>query len=292
MMRRLPALQRFGDPSRWVIAAASLAGLAGFLYPFLLPVIEQGDDNAARASEAPLLLAVVTSLCLLAIAFELDGARGARRGSASKAVALLGILVATDAALRLAPTFLGASPIFVLIVFAGAVYGSAFGFQMGVLTLLVSAFLTGGVGPWLPYQMLGAGWVGLTAGWLPRPESDRRRLAMLAAFGALWGLLYGALLNLWFWPFSAPGGGADSSLYWSPGLSVGEAVHRYAAFYLVTSLAHDLFRSAGNVVLTLVLGGPLLAVLERFQDRFSWRPWETFESDAVITRSSDSAIQP
>ena len=36
-------------------------------------------------------------------------------------------------------------------------------FLLGVLTLLVSAILTGGVGPWLPYQMFTAGWVGLSA---------------------------------------------------------------------------------------------------------------------------------
>ena len=78
---------------------------------------------------------------------------------------------------------------------------------MGALTLCVSALITGGLGPWLPYQMLGAGWVGLTAGWLPHGGvvGGRRQLLMLAAFGALWGFLYGGILNLTEWPFAAPG---------------------------------------------------------------------------------------
>ena len=136
----------------------------------------------------------------------------------SKLVALLGMLVAVDATLRLVPTLLGASPIFLLIVLVGFSYGADFGFLMGALTLGVSALITGGLGPWLPYQMLGAGWVGLTAGWLPHigGVGGRRQLCLLAVFGALWGFLYGGILNLTEWPFAAPGLTQRAGLYWSP----------------------------------------------------------------------------
>jgi len=274
-----------GWGSGTVVAVASLVGLGAFLYPFLLPVIDRafapGDEGAAHAADAPLVLAAVTALCLLAIVAELGDPRGWRAPSASKTVALLGVLVATDATLRLIPTVLGASPIFLLIILVGAVYGPSFGFLMGSLTLLVSAVLTGGFGPWLPYQMLGAGWVGLTAGWLPRPRHPRVRLLLLAAFGALWGLLYGAILNLWSWPFAAPGLDVDAGLYWHPGLDLGETIDRYARYYLVTSLPYDLFRAAGNAALVLALGGPLLRVLERFRARFAWEPWVVAEPTGV-----------
>ena len=266
----------------WIVIAASVIGVAGFSYPFLLPVVSQGNADAAHASEAPLLIAVVTALSLLAIVVEL-GSSG--RGPSSKTVALLGVLVSIDAALRLAPSFLGASPIFLLIVLAGSVYGPSFGFQMGALTLLVSAFLTGGLGPWLPYQMLGAGWVGMSAGWLPKPAAIRIRVVLLAGFGAVWGFVFGALLNLWFWPFSAPGAGSDAGLYWNPGLGAMEAIDRYLRFYAVTSFGYDAARAVGNVVLTLVLGAPLLLVLERFQSRFDWRPWTFTESDELLSSS-------
>jgi energy-coupling factor transport system substrate-specific component len=262
--------------TRLVVLVASLVGLVGFVYPFLLPFGERvGGDAAAHADDAPLLFAAVTGLCLLAILTAIgDDHAGVAR---SKTIALLGALVALDATLRLVPSVLGASPIYLLIILVGAVFGSTFGFQMGALTLLLSAFITGGVGPWLPYQMLAAGWVGLTAGWLPRSGSPRARLATLALFGALWGFLFGALMNLWFWPFAAPGAGAATDLYWAPGLSLPETVARYTRFYLTTSLAFDLFRALGNAALVLALGGPALRVLERYRARFSWRPWEEIE---------------
>lgn len=166
-----------------------------------------------------------------------------------------------------------------LIMLVGAVFGPLMGFQMGALTLLLSGFITGGIGPWLPFQMLACGWIGMTAGWLPALRSERSRVVMLAIFGAVWGLLFGALMNIWFWPFTAPGAGADSSLYWSPDLSMAETVARYARFYVVTSLPFDAFRAIGNIVLVLILGRPILRLLERYRARFSWEPWEPLDEE-------------
>jgi energy-coupling factor transport system substrate-specific component len=259
-----------------VVALASLIGLLGFAYPFILPGLVRHQEDVAQqqahSGTAPLLFALLTGACLAAIILSISRDQW-RRGEAARSVALLGALVSLDAALRLVPSFLGATSIFLLIILCGVVFGPSFGFQMGALTLLVSALLTGGVGPWLPFQMIGAGWVGMTAGWLPGIESRQKRIAMIAAFAGLWGFLFGALLNLWFWPFTAVGAGG-SSVAWVPGLSFTETLHRYGSFYVSTSLAFDAFRAAGNVVLVLVLGGPILALLERFRSRFGWEPFE------------------
>ncbi len=269
---------RVPGASNILLMVASLIGMAGFLYPFILPVVDQGVDEArTQASTAPILFAAITGICLVAMMVTISDEHGGI--ARSRTVPLLGVLVALDATLRLVPGVLGASPIFLLIMLVGAVFGSSMGFQMGALTLLFSAFLTGGLGPWLPSQMLVSGWIGLTAGWLPRSVSPRRRIATLAIFGALWGLLFGALMNLWFWPFSAPGAGAASSLYWVPGAGAMDALERYAHFYLVTSLGFDLFRAAGNVVLVLLLGGPILRLLERYRQRLSWQPWTEVQTD-------------
>jgi energy-coupling factor transport system substrate-specific component len=262
----------------FMIAVACLAGVAAFLYPFLLPAVEPVPEHRARAGDAPILFALVTLLCLSALLLAMrPGGAGRATQHAAKTAALLGVLVAVDAALRLVPSVLGASPIFPLIVLTGAVFGAAIGFQMGALTLLVSALLTGGVGPWLPFQMLVAGWIGLSAGWLPRPSNGRVRLGLLAAFGAFWGLAYGAIMNLWTWPFMAPGLEQDAGLYWSPALSLAETIEHYAGYYVVTSLWYDAFRAAGNALLILFLGGPVLRALERYRDRLTWRPWTAAE---------------
>lgn len=275
-MGRISALGR----SDAVLLAASLIGLVGFFSPLLLPLGQHtGADTDAHANDAPILFALVTvcSLIVMMVVISDDHGGVAR----SKTIALLGVLVAVDATLRVVPSLLGASPVFFLIILVGSVFGSAIGFQMGTLTILLSAFLTGGIGPWLPFQMIGAGWIGLSAGWLPRTDPIRVRIAMLAVFGSIWGLLFGFLMNLWFWPFATSGSGQDAGLYWNASLSAGETIHRYLKFYAVTSFGFDLFRSVGNVVLILLFGGPVLRLLERYRSRFAWQPWTTEPATAI-----------
>jgi len=261
------------------VLAASLAGVAAFAYPFLLPALEPVAEERARASDAPLFFIVITVLSLTAILSTFQqGNREGQLQQAAKSTALLGVLVAVDAMLRLVPTFLGASPIFPLIMLTGIVFGSAMGFQMGALTLLVSAFLTGGIGPWLPFQMMTAGWVGLTAGWLSRLPNPTTRFRVLIAMGAFWGFAYGAIMNLWTWPFAAPGLSEDAGLYWNPSLSTGETFAHYAQYYLVTSAGYDAFRAIANVAILLVIGPAVLATLERYRSRFVWEPWTAVDS--------------
>jgi energy-coupling factor transport system substrate-specific component len=271
-MRRHQADTARTGGSRWLILLASLVGLGVYLYPFALPAIQQTNSGSARTGEAPILLCLLVLLCIAAILRELDPMRIGE--GASRMIALLAALVAIGAVSRLIPSFLGASPIFLLVILGGYTFGPAFGFQLGALTLAVSAFITGGIGPWLPYQMLGVGWVGMGAGLLPYPDQRRSQIAWLAGYGAISGLLFGALLNLWFWPFAAPGGEVSAGLSWSPDLTLMETVHRYFTFYMVTSFWFDLFRSIGNVVLIIALARPVLGTLERYRDHFHWERWE------------------
>jgi len=256
------------------LVLASVGGLAAFLYPFLLPVFglkpEEGNELAV-----PLLFASLAFVSVIVLSSEF--AQAARAGTdAARSIALLAVLVAIDAALRFLPSLIGASPIFLLIILSGYVFGARFGFAMGALTLLLSAILTGGIGPWLPYQMLCAGWIGQSAGWLPKLSGWRRRL-LLAGFGAAWGFLFGALMNLWFWPFAAPGVTESGGLYWIPGMSLAETVRAYARFYVATSLLFDGTRALGNALLVLLLSDPLVTILERWRLRLSWQPWEELD---------------
>ena len=86
---------------------------------------------------------------------------------------------------------------------------------------------------------------------------------MVAAFGWCWGFLYGAILNLWFWPFTRDGG----QLSWIPGSSVGSTLHHYWSFYVATSYPWDAASALANTILILLTGGALLATLRRVAHR-------------------------
>lgn len=248
-----------------IVALASLLGLASFLYPFFAPPTGDGaatPSAMAHAQDAPLIFVVLVILCLGAVLSSLSS--GVMN---SKLIAVLGILTAANAVLRGIPGPGGLSLVFLLPILCGYAYGPTFGFLLGVFSLGVSAFLGFGVGPWLPYQMFSAGWVGLLSGWLPRFEARPRLEALfLASWGLVLGLLFGVLMNVWFWPFIATTG--QSEMYWIPGLALGETLKRYGLFYLVTSLWWDLTRAAGNFLLLLLLAAPVLRLLRRFERRF------------------------
>jgi energy-coupling factor transport system substrate-specific component len=244
-----------------VLSLASLLGLGAFLYPFFLPTVD-ASGMMAHAADAPLLFVLLVLLCLTVVFADLSG-----RQLTSKFIAVLGVLVAVNAVLRAVPGPAGFSAVFVLPILTGYAYGPVFGFLLGALSLLVSALIGGGVGPWLPYQMFATGWMGMLSGFLP----DMKRLgkgepAILAIWGGVLGLIFGALMNIWFWPFLAGGGPADNT--WQPGMPLWETVRRYAVFYLATSLAWDVGRAGGNALLILLFGAPILRVLRRFQCRF------------------------
>jgi energy-coupling factor transport system substrate-specific component len=301
---------------RWrttiVLTITSLIGVAAFLSPFWLARTQTtGADRTAHGGDAPLLFAVIGVFCLVVLLIETGG--GADPDA--KRVALLGVLVAANAALRLIPGIFGASPIFFLPICVGFVWGPSFGFLLGAASIAVSGLLTGGIGPWLPFQMMTLGWVGLTAGLLPgrrvppspnpslvrgrgelSPPSATQSLIALAIFAALWGFLFGAIMNLWFWPFAAPASPAESGLYWAPGLGVGETMRRYLVFYGATSAVYDAFRAAGNVAMFALFGRPVLLLLLRFRDRFTWQPVTTVPTpearDSLRTDSPSAPVRP
>jgi energy-coupling factor transport system substrate-specific component len=246
-----------------ILGLASLIGLAAFVYPFFLSALPQSMSRAnAHVEDAPLMTILLVTLCLGAVLATLNSGQ-----MNTKIVAVLGMLTGVNAVLRAVPGPAGFAAVFALPVLCGYVYGATFGFLLGALSLLVSALIGGGVGPWLPYQMLAVGWVGLSSAWLPRLSAHPRlEVLALGAWGLLWGFAFGALMNIWFWPYVFQP--QQAGLYWRPGLSLLEALRSYGLFYVVTSLWWDVGRAAGNALLLWAFGGPLLKLLRRFQRRF------------------------
>jgi energy-coupling factor transport system substrate-specific component len=294
-------VRRFIGAAIYLLSGA--IGVLAFIYPFFMPTATTTQQGMAHSQDAPLVTAALVGLSVVALLVELQG-----RSLSAKTVAMLGVLVAVTSALRfleiVVPMPGGFSPIFAPIIITGYVFGGRFGFLMGAFTLLASALVTGGVGPWLPYQMFTAGWTGLTAGWLPHPtfhssgftfhgprnrESKtqsgiRLNILILCIFGFIWGLLYGAIINVYFWPFA----GGPAAQTWAPGIGLGEMLARYGAFYAVTSLGWDLARGVGNVALILVLGAPMIKTLERFRRRFSFDVAHAGDGTGAITSEAET----
>lgn len=241
-----------------LLGLASLVGLVAFTWPLL--VHPSGSENLAHSTDAPLVLLLLVPLLLAVVMAEL-----AQGQLDAKAVAVLGVLAACGSLLRLpGGGTAGFEPVFFLLLPAGRVLGRGFGFVLGAVTLFSSALLTAGVGPWLPFQMLAAGWVGFFAGCLPARLRGRAELVALGVYGAVAGLVYGLVMNLWFWPF---GGGYGTGLSYVAGDPVWENLRRFWAFHLATSMAWDIPRAASNLVLVLLVGRPVLGALRRASRR-------------------------
>ena len=233
-----------------MLVLASGIGLVAFLWPFVVAPRRFGSSETA-----PLMFGVLLVLVLAVVLAEVaDG------GIDAKALAMLGVLSAVTAALRpLDAGTAGVELVFFVLVLAGRVYGPGFGFVLGCTSLFASALITGGVGPWLPYQMFGCAWVGLLAGLLPRVRG-RVEVLMLAVYGALSGYLFGILLDLSFWPFSLD---PHSSIAYLPGAPFATQWHRFLVFDATTSLGWDTGRAITNFVCICLAGPAVLAILRR-----------------------------
>ena len=175
---------------RLVLGIVSLVGAGLFLWPFL---------GSGAAGDAPALtVALATALGFAAIEV------GTRRLDA-RGLALLAALCALAAGLRLVllTGIGGFSPFFLLVLCAGYALGPSFGFLTGALALVVSAIVTGGIGPWLPYQLFAAGWVGgsgrLVTGVLHRTSGSPRHQSCSL-------LCTGSWLRFAFWRGDGPVG--------------------------------------------------------------------------------------
>lgn len=234
------------------LVAANLIGLVAFFWPFFLPAAV-GDAEAARVDEVWIFAGL--ALCLGTLLLVELG----RGGMGPKAVALVGVLGAAMVALRLPGYVGGFSFMFIVVLLAGNAFGSAFGFVLGAIGLFASGLFVGGIGPWLPFQMVATGWIGMGAGLLPRSGPWPVRIGLLAAYGVLVGFAFGALMNLWFWPFAT----GSSALGWAPEMGGLTNLRRYLTFYAATSVVWDVLRAAGNALLVVVLGRPVLGALDR-----------------------------
>ena len=283
----VPGVVRVGPRSAVVLVLASIAGLMMFVWPLLTEV---GPSPSQHGTDAPFIFVVILPVLVMVVLAELS-----EGGLDSKALAVLGVLSAVNAAIR--PTLgagtAGIESVFFLLVLAGRVFGPGFGFLLGCTSLFASALLTAGVGPWLPFQMMCSAWIGLGAGLLPKRVRGKSEILMLVVYGVLVAYLFGFLMNLWFWPFitDAEVPYHDGSISYVAGAPVLDNLHRFAVFTLLTSTGGwDTGRAITNTVAIVLLGPAVLATLRRTAHRASFGAKGTFSRRTTRVRE-DSSIR-
>lgn len=240
----------FSRRNALVLSIASLISAAGFLWPFFYT-----GESLPRTQ---IFFWVAITIAFLLAIFEISGS-----GLDSKSIALLGVLSALIAALRpLGAGAIGIEPMWFLLILSARVFGPSFGFLLGLISVFVSALLTGGLGPWLGYQIFAAAWIGMLAGLLPGAKSLRGRgeIALLALYGVVASELFGILMDLQFWPWAL---GSQTQLSFVSGAPISENLSNFFTFHFLTAMAWDIPRAVFTAGLILFAGRAVLTALRR-----------------------------
>ena len=242
--------------SRLTLAATAVASILVFIWPLLISA--EGSSQATLAQGVFIAL-MPALLALIVIEFSSGQIE-------AKQLAVLGVLIALNAVVRiLGAGTAGIETAFFIIILGGFVFGAGFGFILGAGSLLVSALLVGGIGPWLPFQMMAAGLIGIGAGLLPKFNRAWMLRLTLIAYAVLAAFVYGGLMTMWSWPFLA---GNAGPLAYSAGAPLLENLTRFLQYEIVTGgLLWDLGRAITTSVLLLLTAPALLATLNRVATR-------------------------
>jgi energy-coupling factor transport system substrate-specific component len=255
---------KFSPLGTAVLTLASLISAAGFLWPFFY--------NGQSLPRTQLFF-----WAAIAVAFFLVIVRISNSALDAKSVALLGVLSALIAAVRpLGAGAVGIEPMWFILILSARVFGPSFGFILGLTSMFVSALLTGGLGPWLGYQVFAAAWIGMAAGMLPGKQlRGRLELLSLIIFGIIASEFFGILMDLQFWPWAF---GANTQLSYVVNGSIVENLSRFITFHFATAMAWDIPRALFTTILLALSGRAVLSALRRTKTRAAFlQPIEFIE---------------
>ena len=263
----------FTATSAATLLLVSAVSLLGFLWPFFV----------TSNSSAPQWI----FLACAPIALLLFFAKVSNGDLDPKSVALLALLSALIAAVRpLGTGAVGIEPMWFILILSARVFGPAFGFLLGALSMVLSAFITGGIGPWLAYQSFAAAWIGLGVALIPRKLRGRSEIFALIVYGILAAQFFGIAMDLQFWPWYL---GVDSQLSYIPGGALTDNIDRFFTYHFLSALAWDIPRAIFTSVLLAIAGKSVLGALRRAHTRARFMtPIEFRDAQAI----SEREIQP
>lgn len=198
-----------------------------------------------------------------------------RKESKAGELIVIAVLVAISALGRFLFAWLPSfKPVAAIVIVVGIYLGKEPGFVVGSLSAVVSNFYFG-QGPWTPFQMFAWGFIGFMAGVLSGLLKKNR--IVLAVFGALAGLLYSLLMDVWtvVW--------ADETFNLS----------RYAAA-VATSFVVMIEYAVSNVLFLILLARPIGDALLRIKKKYGLFVTESAEKkdNEVAVPTETEACDP
>lgn len=149
----------------------------------------------------------------------------------TESIVLLAILIATASIGRLILISIPSVNLqSFIVIMVGIVFGKKEGFIVGSLSALVTTMILG-IGPWVVFQMIGWGLMGLTAGLIAEKLDN---IVFRVAFGLAWGLLYGWIADL-------------SGIFYLGSINLGSVLGLF-----ISSFPFDMLHGVSNAVLLAV----------------------------------------
>ncbi|AGK52639.1 ECF transporter S component [Bacillus sp. 1NLA3E] len=193
------------------------------------------------------------SVGMILSAFLLLFSRFESRKVDARELVLLAVLASIAAVGRIPfASIPSVQPTTFVIMMSGLVFGAESGFMIGAVAALASNMILG-QGPWTPWQMVAWGLVGWSAGLLGKTKFLNSTWGRIL-FGAVWGFLFGWIMNIW---------GLLSLSQYGNELSLKAAIAYFAG-----SALFDFMHSISNVFFILLFGKVWFKSLSRFKRKY------------------------
>lgn len=196
---------------------------------------------------------LILSFGLVVIAILLFFIRFETRKVEARELVLLAVLASIAAVGRIPfASIPSVQPTTFVIMISGYVFGAESGFIIGAVAALASNMVLG-QGPWTPWQMVAWGLVGLTAGLLRNTRFLNWKWGRIV-FGAVWGFLFGWIMNVWgFLAYTQTGG---------------PPTFPAVLTYFAASASFDSMHAVSNVFFLILFGNTWIKILNRFKKKY------------------------
>ena len=223
------------------IKNAALRKAIRILVPFvLIPGLVLLSGRLLREKQYAVVSLIITILALF-----LFFAGYEKKKTGNRRMVIIAVMVTLSVVGRFIPVI---KPVTALTVLTAMYLGGEAGFLTGALSAVISNFYFG-QGPWTPFQMFAWGMIGLVAGFLADPL--RRNRVFLLIFGALAGVWYSFLMDIW-------------SMLWMNG-SFSLKVYLGA---LVTAIPYTIMYAVSNVIFLWIFAKPFGEKLSRVKIKY------------------------